>query len=52
MTPAQVELVQQSFAEVAPIADPAAAMFYNGCSRSRPRSGRCSAATWRSSAAS
>jgi hemoglobin-like flavoprotein len=28
MTPAQVELVQQSFAEVAPVADPAAAMFY------------------------
>jgi hemoglobin-like flavoprotein len=28
MTPDQVKLVQQSFAEVAPIADPAAAMFY------------------------
>jgi hemoglobin-like flavoprotein len=28
MTPDQVKLVQQSFAEVVPIADPAAAMFY------------------------
>ena len=28
MNPDQVELVQQSFAQVAPIADPAAAMFY------------------------
>jgi hemoglobin-like flavoprotein len=28
MTPDQVKLVQQSFAEVAPIADPAAGMFY------------------------
>lgn len=28
MTPDQVKLVQQSFAQVAPIADPAAAMFY------------------------
>jgi nitric oxide dioxygenase len=28
MTPDQVKLVQQSFAQVAPIADPAATMFY------------------------
>jgi nitric oxide dioxygenase len=29
MTPAQVTLVQQSFAKIAPIADQAAAMFYD-----------------------
>ncbi|HEY6259675.1 MAG TPA: globin family protein [Xanthobacteraceae bacterium] len=29
MTPDQVSLVQQSFAQVAPIADPAAVMFYD-----------------------
>jgi hypothetical protein len=29
MTPEQVTLVQQSFAQVAPIADQAAAMFYD-----------------------
>jgi phage-related protein len=51
MTPQQVALVQQSFSQVAPIADKAAEIFYDRLFDVAPAVRHCFAATWPSSAA-
>ncbi len=52
MTPEHVKLVQQSFGQVAPIADTAATLFYDRLFEIAPAVKPLFQATWRSSAAS